>query len=381
MSFLRHLSLLAIPLLGGCFLGDSQPQAVSYSAGFFGAFDLMVDDTMARGSEEVKATTFTTEFTSRVNQGPSWDEVHAVGSTWDKVRAFLDIGLLSAEVMATVNDSAHPRVDIFTDAADWVLRSDYQAITSWNQYVSSQEQLRPTTEIVWESLYLVLTQSANAQRKIPTAKGESVEGHWTRTAGSRRDLWVNGYNQTVWHDETCYDEYVGTECTTYWVEESCTEVWIDDGYWDTVCSAYDEDDNCVELTDEWVDTSYSETQCVEGYYEEQCVDMYQTVCDPAYWEDIYITAHTVEGAWIPGGLSWVEPYQADAASERVEVLPEQEATILALGIEYVLSFGPDYVQGPCLTELEAAHEAVKAQASEDSINTSRAAILYCLSRH
>ena len=381
MSFLRHLSLLVVPILGGCVLGDSGPPPVNHSPGFFAAFDLMVDETAARGSEEQKATTFADEFTWRVNQGPSLDEVHAVGSTWDKVSAFLDIGLLSAEVMATVNDSAHPRVDIFTAAADWVLRSDYRAITLRNQWVSDRYQLRPTTDIVWESLYLVLTESAHAQRKIPTAKGESVEGHWTRTAGTRRDLWVNGYHQTVWHDETCYDEYVGTECSTYWVEESCTDEWIDDGYWETFCTGYDEDDNCVEWTDEWVDTGYYETQCFEGYYEEQCTDVYQTVCDPGYWEDIYIAAHTVEGALIPGGLSWVKPHQADAAAERIEVLPAQEATILALGIEYVLSFGPDYVQGSCLTELEAAREAFNVQASEDSINTSRAAILHCLSRH
>jgi hypothetical protein len=381
MSFLRHLSLLVVPFLGGCFAFDSQLPPVIYSSGFFATFDGMVNETMAQGSAEGKASTLASEFNWRVNEGPSADEVHAVGSTWDKVRAFLDIGLLSAEVMASVNESAHPRVDIFADAADRVRRSDFIAITSWNQSVDTKEQLRPTAEIVWESLYLVLTESAHAQRKVSTAKGQWVDGHFTRTAGSRQNLWVNGYDQTVWHDETCYDEYVGTECSSVWVPESCTDVWIEDGYWESTCTASDEDGNCVEWTDVWVDTGYYETQCVEGYYQEQCTDVYQTVCDPGYWEDRYIPAHTVEGVSIPGQLSWVEGHEAEAAGERIEVLPEQEAAILGLGIEYVLSFGPDYVKGSCSTELTAAREAFTVETPENSIKISREAILYCLSRH
>lgn len=381
MSFLRHLSLLVVPFLGACVAFDSQPPPVDYSSGFFADFDRMVDDTMTQKSAEGKASTFVSEFTWRVNEGPSAAEVHAVGSTWDKVRAFLDIGLLSAEVMATVNDSAHPRVDIFSDAADRVLRSDYVAVTSWNQNVDTKDQLRPTTEIVWESLYLVLTESAHAQRTVSTPKGASVEGHWTRTAESRKNLWVNGYNQTVWHDEVCRDEYVGTECTTVWVPETCTDVWIEDGYWESTCTAYDDDGNCVEWTDVWVDTGYYETQCVEGYYAEECTDVYQMVCDPGYWEDIYIAAHTIDGVLIPGDISWVDAHVAEAAAERIEVLPEQEAAILALGIEYVLSFGPDYVKGSCSTELTAATEAFSTKPPEESIKTSRNAIMYCLSRH
>ena len=381
MSLLRHLSLLVVPFLGGCLAFDSTPPPVIHSSGFFAAFDRMVDETMAQSSADGQAATFTSEFSWRVNEGPSVDEDHAVGSTWDKVSAFLDIGLLSAEVMASVNNSAHQRVDIFADAADRVLRSDYLAITSWNQNVDTSKQLRPTADIVWESLHLVLTESAHAQRKVSTPKGAWIDGHWTRKPGSQHNLWVNGYYQTVWHDETCQDEFVGTECTSIWIAESCTDVWIDDGYWESTCTQYDDDDNCVEWIDVWVDTGYYETQCVDAHYEDQCTDVYQTVCDPEYWEDIYIPAHSVEGVSIPGELSWVEPHEADATTERIEVFPEQEAAILGLGIEYVLSFGPDYVQGSCLTELEAAHDAFATEAPEDSIKVSRNAILHCLSRH
>jgi hypothetical protein len=381
MSLLRPLSLLLIPFLGGCVAFDSQPPPVSHSSGFFAEFDRMVDKTMAQSTADGKAATFVSEFNWRVNEGPSDIEVHAVGSTWDKVSAFMDIGLLSADVMASVNDSAHPRVDIFADAADRVLRSDYLAITSWNQSVDTKEQLRPTADIVWESLYLVLTESGHAQRKVSSTKGYWVDGHWTRTAGSQHNLWVNGYNQTIWHAETCHDEYVGTECASVWISESCTDVWIDDGYWESTCTQYDDDDNCVEWTDVWVDTGYYETQCIDGHYEDQCTDVYQTVCNPEYWEDIYIPAHAVEGVLIPGELTWVEGHEAEATTERIEVLPEQEAAILGLGIEYVLSFGPDYVQGSCRTELEAAQQAFTVEAPEDSIKVSRKSILYCLSRH
>jgi hypothetical protein len=272
-------------------------------------------------------------------------------------------------------------VDIFADAADRVLRSDYVAITSWNQSVHSAETIRPTAEIVWESLYLVLTESEHAERHVSTAEGEWVEGHWTRGVGAHKNLWVKGYYESVWQEETCRDEYIGTECASYWVEPSCTDVWIDDGYWESTCSGYDDDGNCVEWTDEWVDLGYYDTQCVDGYYAEQCANVYQTVCDPGYWNDIWIAAHTVEGAWIPGEISWVEGRQADAAGERVEALPEQEAAILALGIEYVTSFGPDYVQGICFAELDAARTAFTVEAPENSIKTSRNAILHCLSRH
>lgn len=382
MTFFRHFSLLVVPFLGGCGLGDSQPSPVNYSPGFFATFDHMVDSTMAQqGLPDAKATTFTSEFVSRVEQGPNADEVHAVGSTWDKVRSFLDIGLISSDIMATVNDSAQSRVDIFADASDRVLRSDYLAITSWNQSVSTAEQMLPTADIVWESLYLVLTESAHAQRKVQTAKGTWVDGYWMRIAEFKRDLWVNDYYQTIWKEPTCYDEYVKTDCISYWVEETCTDVWIDDGYWESTCTGYDENDSCVEWTDVWVSTGYYETQCVAGHYEEQCTDIYQTVCNPGHWDDILIGAHPVRGAPIPGELAWVLPHEAQAAGERIEVLPEQEAAILGLGIEYVLSFGPAYVQGSCRTQLEAAHLAYAEQTPEKSITTSRQAILHCLSKH
>ncbi len=379
MSLLRHLSLLVVPFVGGCF--NSQPSSIDYSPGFFDSFDLMVDNTQARGTDETKAATFTTEFNRRVNDGPSQDELYAVGPTWDKVRSFLDIGILSAEVMATVNDSAHPRVDIFADAADRVLRSDYVAITSWNQSVDSQQTIQPTAEIVWESLYLVLTESAHAERLVSTTKGEWVEGYWTRGPEAHKDLWVNGYYESVWQNGSCYDKFVSTECSSYWMPESCTDVWIDDGYWESTCTGYDEDGNCVELTDEWVDTGYNETQCVAEQYVEECTDIYQSVCDPGKWLDVWIAAHSVQGVSIPGELSWVEQHLAEAPSERFEALPEQESAILALGIEYVLSFGPAFVQGTCRTNLEAARSTFDVETPEVSIKTSRDAILHCLSKH
>lgn len=381
MSLRRHLSLLVVPFLGGCFAFDSEPPPIDYSPGFFESFERMVDNTNARGTDETKAATFDTEFNRRVNDGPSQDELYAVGPTWDKVRAFLDIGILSAEVMATVNDSAHPRVDIFTDAADRVLRSDYVAITSWNQYVDSEMAIQPAAEIVWESLHLILTESAHAERLVSTTKGEWVEGHWTRGPATKKNLWVNGYNESVWRDGSCHDDYVRTECSTYWVSESCTDVWIDDGYWESTCTGYDDDGNCAEWTDEWVDTGYYQTECVPGQYVEECTDIYQTVCDPGKWLDIWIPAHSVEGVSIPGQLSWVEEHLAEAPSERFEALPEQEAAILALGIEYVLSFGPDYAQGTCFKNLEAARASFDVEAADVSIKTSREAILHCLSRH
>jgi hypothetical protein len=379
MSLLRNLSLLVVPFVSGCI--DSPPPPIDYSPGFFDSFDIMVDNTNARGTDDTKATTFAAEFNRRVNDGPSPVELYAVGPTWDKVRAFLDIGILSAEVMATVNDSAHPRVDIFADAADRVLRSDYVAITSWNQSVDSQMTIQPTAEIVWESLYLVLTESGHAERKVSTAKGEWVEGYWTRGPDEYKSFWVPGYYESVWRDGTCRDNYVRTDCSSYWVPETCSDVWIDDGYWESYCSGYDDNGDCVEWTDEWVDTGYYESQCAAEQYVEDCTDVYQTVCDPGQWLDIWIAAHRVEGAAIPGRLSWVEKHLAEAASERFEALPEQEATILALGIEYVLSFGPDYVQGTCFTNLEAARSSYDVETPEVSIKASRDAIVQCLSQH
>jgi hypothetical protein len=381
MSFLRRLSLLVVPFLGGCFVVDSQPSPINHSPGFFAEFDRMVTDTMVRGNADEKASIFVGEYTRRADDGPHLDEVYAAGPTWDKVQAFLDIGIVSAEVMASVNDTAHHRVDIFADASDRVLRSDYVAITSWNQSVSDKYTMQPTTEIVWESLYLVLVESAHAERSVATAKGEWIEGHWMRGADLHKNLWVNDYYESVWHDGTCHDDFVRSDCISTWIPEICTDVWIDDGYWDTTCSSYDSDGNCVEWTDTWVDTGYYETQCTAAYYAEECTDIYQTVCDAGQWQDIAIAAHAVDGVRIPGENTWIERRQVDVATEWKEALPEQEAAILALGIEYVASFGPNYVQPTCLKELDAARAAFNVEAPQDSIKISRNAILQCMSRH
>lgn len=380
MKTLRSFSLLLVPLVVGCGI-DSGPRDVIHSPGFFSEFDTMVDNTMLRGTHEEKTTTFKNEFLRHVNNGPRSDELHAVGNTWDKVRAFLDIGIVAGEVLEGVNDSAQSRVDIHRDAADWVLRSDYLPILSHNEWVNDKYLIRPTGEIVWESLHLLLTESAHAQRKIPTAKGDVVEGHWTRAEGSKQTFWMPSHIQTVWRDETCREELAATECTSIWVDGGCSDVLIEDGYWESTCSEYDENGDCIGWTDTWVDTSYYESQCYDGYYEEQCTNYYETVCDPGYWEDLPIAAQNVYNVWVPGEPKWVDGYEAQKAEDRIEVLPAEEAMILALGIEYVLSYGPSYLDNACQAKLEAAHTAYSSSEPQISIKTSRGAILYCLSKH
>lgn len=382
MLSLRSFSLIAVFVLAGC--GNSEPSDVVHSPGFFSEFDQMVDNTMARASADQRTTIFKNEFVQHVNSGPRADELYAVDHTWDKVRAFMDIGIVAGEVLEGVNDSAQLRVDIHRDAADWVLRSDYVAITSRNSWVSDKNFIRPTGEIVWESLYLLLTESAHAQRKLPTAKGEMVPGHWTRAPGARQSFWMKDYYETIWHEGVCRDELVQTECSSVWISGGCSDVLIDDGYWESTCSEYDENGDCVTWVDSWVDTSYYETQCVDGYYDEQCTDIYQSVCEPGRWEDQLIPAQTMENVWVPGEPKWVDAYEAPKAEERIEVLPAEEAMILALGIEYILSYGPSYVDSACQAKLDAAHAAYSSSSStapEISVKTSRGAILYCMSKH
>lgn len=380
MLSLRSFSLLLVPLLCGCTI-DSESRDVVYSPGFFAEFDVMVDNTMARGTAEEKTTTFKNEFIRHADNGPRSDELYAVDTTWDKVRAFLDIGIVAGEVLEGVNDSAQSRVDIHRDAADWVLRSDYVAISSRNSWVSDKDFIRPAGEIVWESLHLLLTESAHAQRKLPTAKGEFVPGHWTRSPGSRQSFWMKDHSQTVWREGSCWDELVTTECSSLWIDGGCSDVLIDDGYWESTCSEYDENGDCASWSDTWVDTSYYETECFDGYYEEQCTDIYQTVCQEGRWDIVPIAAQTVENVWVPGEPKWVDAYEAQNAEERIEVLPAEEAMILALGLEYILSYGPSYLDSACQAKLEAAHTAYSSSAPEISVKTSRGAILYCLSKH
>ncbi|TKD07953.1 hypothetical protein [Polyangium fumosum] len=383
MTSLRSLWVLMVPLLGGC-VTNREPPPVQYSDGFFAAFDQMMDDTMSRGTRGDQARTLDVEFARRVDEGPGPDEIVAVGATWDKVEAFLSIGLLSADVMAPIDGSEQSRVDIFGHAADRVLRSDHEAIAAWNETVRSMNfpddvRMEPTGEIVWESLYLVLTASEHASQEVWIERGAWVEGAWVRSDGYYEQLWVDGYSESLWEEGACYDEYVDTECETYWVEASCYEVWIDDGYWESYCSAYDDEGNCVEWTDEWVDTGYSETQCDPGYYEEDCTDIYETVCDPGQWVDVWTEGHWVEGAWIPGELSWVEGYWADTSGYETVALPAQEAEILAAGINYVAGFGPERVGGDCYAGLDDALATGATSAPENAVKLSRDAILACLS--
>lgn len=375
MTSLRALSLMLVPFLAGC--SGGVPESVSHSSGFFAQFRVMVDETMASGTPETKVAGFDFEFERHIDQGPSADEVHAVGARWDKVRAFLDIGVLSSDVMAGVNDSSQRRVDIFADASDYVLRSDYEAVSAFNGEVPNEKMIRPTEDIVWESLHLVLTESGHAERKVLVAKGESVSGYWTHTVKLERLFSAPAREEEIWVPGQCRDNFVRTDCTSYWVDETCTDVTIPDGYWESTCSAYDDEGNCTEWTDTYVDTSYTETQCMAAHYEDSCTDVYETVCDSGRWDIERIPAHDVKAS-IPGELVWVEPHTAPEAGERVEAMTGTEASILALGVEYVLSFGPDYVQGTCASALQSARADFDTKTPEDSIRTSRQAILNCL---
>ena len=386
MSLLRSLPVLMVPFLGGCFFGSGrEPPPVEYSAGFFAAFDRMVDDTMARTSPGEKAATFDLEFARRVDEGPGADEVVAVGPTWDKVEAFLSIGRLSAEVMAPIEGAAQSRVEIFEHAADRVLRSDIAAITAWNRSVRDMgfpdtTRIEPTGELVWESLYLVLTASEHATQEVWVESGAWVEGAWVRTEGYQEQLWVDGYYEPVWEDGACVDEHIGTACDTVWVDEACYDVWVDEGYWESVCSAYDEEGSCVEWTDVWVDAGYYVTQCDPAYSYEECTDIYETVCEPGQWVDVWIEGHWVEGAWIPGELVWVEGYWADTSGYRIVALPEQEAAILEAGISFVASFGTARVGEDCYVRLDDALAQSAGSPAESAVKLSRDAILACLSR-
>lgn len=385
MTLLRALPLLMVPLLGGCIAGDQQLPSFSHSPGFFVSFHRMVEDSKSLGPVDKQASALRSGFALHAKNGPSFDEAYAAGPTWDKVRSFLDIGLIAGDVMAPIEGSSQNRVDIFLDAADRVHRSDFVAITAWNQQALdmgfAEETIEHTGEIVWESLYLVLSESEHAERQVHVEKGNWVDGYWTRAKGHYKNLWMDGYNETIWREGSCRDEYVGTECSSYWVPEACYDVWVDDGYYDTYCSAYDEDGNCVEWTEEWVSTGYYETQCDPGYYQEECVDVYQTVCDPGQWIDVWIDGRYVPNAWIPGDLEWVEGHVADAPADLTVVFVPEEAAILAQGIEYVASFGPEWVKGDCLTRLDDAVAAYTIDPPETSIKTSRDAILYCISPH
>jgi|GEM_PF-5009428 len=385
MKSLRTLSILLVPVLGACIAGDQSLPPFTHSPGFFAAFQRMVDDAKPQGSADKQAVVLDTGFRHFATDTPDPHEVYAAGPTWDKVLTFMDIGILSAEIMAPVAESAQNRVDIFADAADRVLRSDYSAITAWNQQARdmgfADQTIQPTAEMVWEALYLVLTESEHTERQVHLQKGNWVDGYFVHKEPTTKVLWVDGYNETVWQEGTCRDEYVGTECTSYWVDESCSDVWIDDGYWDSTCSAYDDQGECIEWTDEWVSTGYYETQCTPAYVQEDCVDVYQTICESGRWVDVWIDGHYVENARIPGDLEWVEGHVVDAAGLVMVARPEQEAAILAKGIEYVASFGPEWVKADCLPSLQSAVATAKTDPVDVSVQASKGAILQCLDPH
>jgi len=389
---IRLVIVTALPGLGGCFIfgwgsdREIEPRElpdIEYSPGFFAEFDQMMDETTARGSLDEQARTLDGEFAAYLEDGPGQDEVYAVGTTWEKVEAFLEIGLLSAEIMDPITGSERNQVDIFGNAADRVLRSDVAAIDAWNQtaldmgFNDAAQQI--TGDIVGESLYLVLTESEQAYRQVWVESSEWVEGYWARSEGYYEQLWVEGYYDVVWQDGACYDDYVGTDCDSYWVDDSCHDVWVDDGYWDTYCSYYDEWGNCIEWSDEWVDTGYYETYCDSGYYAEDCYDVYDTVCEEGQWVDVWVDGYYVQGAWIPGELYWVEGYWADTSGYQTMALPEQEAEILAAGIGIVTSLGPERVGEACFTELDEAVQVSSDLQPEVAAQTLRDAVLDCLS--
>lgn len=394
MWTLRTLSMLAVPLLGGCFIfgwgSDRENETqelpnVEYSRGFFTEFDQSVEDASVEDSTRNQAEFLREEFTRFVQEGPCQDETVAVGSTWDKVSIFMEIGLASAEVMETVRGAEQNQVDIFGHAADRVRRSDASAINDWNETVVdmgfSDSTMQTTGELVWESLYLVLTESEEAYEQVWVESSEWVEGYWARDQGYYEQLWVDGYYETLWQEGACYEVYAGTDCSGSYVEDSCYDVWVDGGYWDSYCSAYDDWGYCIAWDEYWVDDGYYETYCDSGYYYEDCYELYDTVCDQGQWVEIWVDGYYVQGAWVPGESYWVEGYWADTSGYQSQLLLEQEYEILAVGIELVLSIGQERVGEACHDGLDEALDESSDAPIENAGQLLRDAILVCLSPH
>ncbi len=377
------VSLLALPLLTGCFftLEEEIPQ-VEHSPGFFSEFDAMIEHSMSCDSVEERTRRLRFGFAEALERGDDPLETVALGSTWSKVETFLKIGLRTADVMAGVEGAAQNREDMYLVAADRVQRSDFPAIEAYNREVAemglSDETLQPTGALVRESLDLVLSESEHAVVQRWVESGEWVEGHHERLEGHYEDVWVEGYWETVWQEGTCWEEYVGSDCDVYWVEGGCIDVYVEDGYWESDCDYYDEWGNCLSYTEYWVDLGYWDVVCDAGYYVEDCFDIYETVCEQGDWVDLWIQGFWTQGPWIPGETIWVEGYWRDTSGWQGIVLLQEEAAILSAGIDVILANIAESLDDECSTGLIEAQAAALQADSEVAGELLRDAIMECL---
>lgn len=381
------LSLASLgPVLTGCDIfgwGEPDLPPLVHSPGFFADFEQMVNDSLEAGSPAQQASALDAGFTEALEDGPDADETVAVGAIWTKVSAYLEIGLRTAAVMEGVAGAEQNRVTMLTSAADVVLRTDVPALRDWNQRVTdlgeADAAIAPTGDIVWTSLNLTLTEAEQTTVQVWVESGEWIDGYWERSPGYYLEIWVPGYYESVWQDGSCYDVYDHTECTTYWQDGYCYDEWIDAGYWDSACTAWDEWGNCVEWSDVWVDTGYYQTICDQGGYYDECIDVYQTVCEEGGWVDVWVEGYYTQGPWIPGETYWVEGYWADTSGYEPRVMVEEELEILREGVDVVLAFDPGVVSDGCRAGLQAALDDSAQAPLEGAGQIVRDAIISCMS--
>jgi len=378
------LALVAPTFLPGCFLfGEEQElPSVEHSPGFFAELDGMVDRARSAPNAEQQARDLELGFNEALVAGARPDETVALGSTWTKVETFLEIGLRSSAVMEGVEGGETNRVEMLGVAAERALRCDFPAIEAYNDEVQSMGRsesiLQRTGPIGRESLDLVLSESEYAQVQRWVESGQWVDGHYERLEGRYEQLWVDAYWETVWQEGSCWDEYLGDDCQTYWVEGTCYDVYVDNGYWDTVCDAYDAWGECLYSSDVWVDAGWWDTVCESGYYAEDCVGLYETVCQEGAWVDVLIDGYWTVGPWIPGQDVWVEGYWLDTSGWQWTMLLDEEAQILSAGIDVVLANVAGSLEPACLTQLAEARDGAEQIDAGGAGQMLRDAIMGCL---
>lgn len=379
------LAFSIISSASGCaWLSDDEPQPLppfEPSPGFFSDFDHVISATFERVPANEQADSLRLEYGRFLVQGPGEDELYAVGETWNKVSALMELGVLTSDVLRDTQADAN-RTRMFVEAADMIRLADIVAVEAWNSQViqlgRQDASLSPTPDLVLASAELVLNQAEYAVVQVWVESGEWVEGYWTRTEGYYEEIWIPGYYEAVWQEGYCYDEYIGTDCDTYWVEGSCYDVWVDDGYWDEYCSYYDEWGTCLAWDYVWVDLGYWEYICDDGYWWEDCYDLYETVCVEGQWVEIWIDGYYTQGPWIPGETYWVEGYWSDTSSYQPMVLVDLELDILSVGAEYLLGLGQDRLGAECSSGLEAALNGEAESPIETRTQNLRDALLFCL---
>lgn len=377
------LSLTSLFIATGCGLFDDDPlPPVNYSDGFFTNFDSAVKSARAQETSAAEASRFRFLFADALDEGPGEDELACSGPTWEKVSTFLEIGLHTADVLDGVSDAEPNRVAMYEAAADVILRSDVAAVEDYNERVRemgrSEAQLASTGNLTWASLDLVLTLSEQTVVQRWIESEEWVEGHHERREGYYEDVWVPGYTDTYWQEGSCWDEWVGSDCESYWVDDYCWDEYVADGYWESYCAEYDEWGHCVYYDEYWVDEGYYETYCEPGYYEDVCWDVYETVCQEGQWVDYWVEGYWTQGPWIPGETYWVEGYWADTSGYRSVALLDEEAEILAQGVQVLLSRGEEAIGESCHEELDSALVAAASREGEEASETLRSAIMTCL---